>query len=69
MAAVAAYGESRAAIAEKHDPPRRFVRDNIGVLIEPGGRFDYYALYNMNFSTAPRRAAFLRHIERAFGAW
>ncbi len=50
-------------------PPRRFVRDNIGVLIDPEGRFDYYAIYGMDFSTAPRRAAFLRRIERAFAAW
>lgn len=69
VAAVAAYGESRAGVAAKLDPPRRFVRDNIGVLMDPDGRFDYYALYNMNFTTAPRRAAFLRSVERAFAAW
>ncbi len=69
LAAVSAYGESRSAVSRKHDPPRRFVRDNIGVLIDPNGRFDYYALYDMDFSTAARRAAFLRRIERAFAAW
>ncbi len=69
IAAVTAYGESRSAAAAKGDPPRRFVRDNIGVLIDPRGPFDYYALYNMNFSTAPRRAAFLRTVERAFSRW
>ena len=69
LAAVSAYGESRAAVAKKNDPPRRFVRDNIGVLIDPNGQFDYHAIYNMDFSTAPRRAAFLRRIERAFAAW
>ena len=40
------------------DPPRRFVRENIGVLIDPNGRFDYFALYDMNFSKPQRRAAF-----------
>ena len=38
MAAVCAYGESRADVAKKRDPPRRFVRDNIGALIDPKGR-------------------------------
>ncbi len=69
MATACAYGERPSAVAVKHDPPRRFVRDNIGVLIDPEGRFDYYAIYGMDFSTAPRRAAFLRRIERAFAAW
>jgi putative NADPH-quinone reductase len=69
IAAVCAYGESRFDVAKKLDPPRRFVRDNIGVLIDPNGRLDYYALYDMNFSKAHRRAAFLRWVERAFAAW
>ena len=37
IAAVCAYGESRKNVAKKHDPPRRFVRDNIGVLMDPDG--------------------------------
>ncbi len=69
LAAVCAYGESRSDIGKKGDPPRRFVRDNIGALIDPNGRIDYHALYGMNFSTAPRRAAFLRSVGRAFAAW
>jgi NAD(P)H dehydrogenase (quinone) len=69
LAAVCAYGESRTDVAKKRDPPRRFVRDNIGVLIDPNGPFDYLALYNMNFSTAPRRAAFLKRVTEAFQAW
>ena len=69
MAAVCAYGESRSAAAKKNDPPRRFVRDNIGVLIDPQGWFDYYALYDMNFSTAAKRDAFLERIARAFATW
>jgi putative NADPH-quinone reductase len=69
MAAVCAYGEGRAAVAKKHDPPRRFVRDNIGALIDPKGRFEYLALYGMDASATPRRAAFLRRVSRAFAAW
>ncbi len=69
IGAVCAYGESRSDVALKGDPARRFVRDNIGVLIDPEGPFDYYALYNMNFSTEPRRKAFLRRVARAFAKW
>jgi NAD(P)H dehydrogenase (quinone) len=69
MAAVCAYGETRADVARKHDPPRRFVRDNIGVLMDPGGRFDYLAIYGMDSTTQARRAAFLRRVSRAFAAW
>ena len=69
MAAVCAYGESRADVTRKGDPPRRFVRDNIGVLIAPKGRFEYLALYDMNFPKAGRRSAFLERVGRAFSAW
>jgi NAD(P)H dehydrogenase (quinone) len=69
MAAVSAYGESRRDVAAKGDPARRFVRDNIGALIEPKGRFEYLALYDMNFTAARRRAAFLARVRRAFEAW
>ena len=50
MAAVCAYGEGRRDVSAKGDPPLRFVRDNIGALIDPKGRFEYLALYDMNFS-------------------
>jgi NAD(P)H dehydrogenase (quinone) len=69
LAAVCAYGENRADVAKKHDPARRFVRDNVGALIEPSGRFEYLAIYGMDFSTPVRRAAFLRRVTRAFRAW
>ena len=59
MAAVCAYGEGRRDVSAKGDPPLRFVRDNIGVLIDPKGRFEYLALYDMNFTAAHRRAAFM----------
>lgn len=69
LTAVCAYGESRSDVAKKNDPPRRFVRGNIGALIAPNGRQDYLALYDMNFSSAPRRSAFLRRVTNAFRAW
>jgi NAD(P)H dehydrogenase (quinone) len=69
MSAVCAYGESRRDVAAKSNPPLRFVRDNIRPLIDPKGRFEYLALYDMNFTAAPRRAAFMQRVKRAFEAW
>jgi hypothetical protein len=69
MAAVCAYGEGRLGVAAKKDPPRRFVRDNIRALIDPKGRFQYLALYNMDFNASPRRAAFMKRVTNAFESW
>ncbi len=69
LAAVCTYGESQRDVAAKRNPARRFVRYNIGALIDPNGRFEYITLYDMNFTTAPRRAAFLQRVTRAFEAW
>jgi NAD(P)H dehydrogenase (quinone) len=69
LAAVCTYGEDRRAVAAKNNPAERFVHYNIGALIDPKGRFEYLAHYNMNFSTAARRAAFMKRVTRAFGAW
>jgi len=69
MTAVCAYGESRRDVAAKGDPPLRFVRDNIRALIDPKGRFEYLALYDMNFTAASRRAAFMKRVTRAFEEW
>ncbi len=69
MATVCTYGEDRRAVAAKNNPAHRFVHSNIGALIDPKGRFEYLAHYDMNFSTAARRAAFLKRVTRAFGAW
>ena len=66
LAARRAYGEGP---ARRRLSARRFVRYNIGALIDPKGRFEYLALYDMNFTTAPRRAAFLKRVTRAFEAW
>jgi NAD(P)H dehydrogenase (quinone) len=69
MAAVCAYGENRRDVLAKDDPPRRFVRDNIGVLIKPKGGFEYLALYGMDSAGATQRAAFLKRVTRAFELW
>jgi hypothetical protein len=45
------------------------VRENIPAPIDRRGRFEYLALYDMNFSAAPRRAAFIDPVARAFEAW
>jgi len=69
MAAVCTYGEDERAVAAKNNPAHRFVHYNIGALIDPTGRFEYLAHYDMNFSTAARRAAFMKRVTRAFEAW
>jgi putative NADPH-quinone reductase len=69
LAAVCAYGEDRVGVAAKKDPPQRFVRDNIRALIDPKGRFQYLALYNMDFNASSRRAAFMKRVTRAFENW
>jgi hypothetical protein len=67
--ASAAERSTPADVAKKHDPPRRFVRGNIGALIEPNGRLEYLAIYGMDLSTPGQRATFLRRVTRAFRAW
>jgi putative NADPH-quinone reductase len=69
MAAVCTYGESRRDVAAKNNPVQRFVHYNIGALIDPRGRFEYLAHYDMNFSIASRRAAFMKRVTTAFEAW
>lgn len=69
LAAVCAYGEARREISRKGDPARRFVRSNIGGVIAPGARVDYFGHYDMNFTTAERRARFLQRVTRAFRSW
>ncbi len=69
MTAVCAYGEGRRDVSAKGDPPLRFVRDNIGALIDPKGRFEYLALYDMNFTAGHRRATFMKRVTRAFESW
>ncbi|MBV8472967.1 MAG: NAD(P)H-dependent oxidoreductase [Hyphomicrobiales bacterium] len=69
LAAVCTYGECRAHVALKGDQSRRFVKGNIGGVVAPGAPFDYLAHYDMNFTTAPRRARFLQRVTRVFRTW
>jgi NAD(P)H dehydrogenase (quinone) len=69
MAAVCTYGEDERAVAAKNNPAHRFVHYNIGALIDPDGQFEYLGHYDMNFTTAPRRAEFMERVTRAFEAW
>jgi NAD(P)H dehydrogenase (quinone) len=69
LAAVCTYGECEEHVSFKDDPPRRFVTGNIGGVIAPGAPIDYIAHYDMNFTTAQKRAEFLERVTRAFGTW
>jgi NAD(P)H dehydrogenase (quinone) len=69
MAAVCTYGEDERAVAAKNNPAHRFVHYNIGALIDPDAPFEYLAHYDMNFTSAPRRAAFMKRVTSAFEAW
>jgi hypothetical protein len=45
------------------------VKANIGGVVAPGAPIEYLAHYDMNFTTAPRRAHFLQRVTRAFRTW
>jgi putative NADPH-quinone reductase len=69
LAAVCTYGGARWRAVLAGDPPRRCVRRMLRLLIDPAGRCEYHAHYDMNRTTPERRAAFLREVERAFATW
>jgi putative NADPH-quinone reductase len=69
MAAVCTYGEDERAVTAKNNPVHRFVRHNIGALIDPKGQFEYLGHYDMNFTTRPGRAEFMERVTRTFEAW
>ena len=69
IAAICTYGERRAHVSLKGDAPRQFVKQNIGGVIAPGAPIDYFGHYDMNFTTAQRRARFLQKVTRALGTW
>jgi putative NADPH-quinone reductase len=68
-AAVGAYGAGRARMTLLGDPPRRFVKHNLGQLIAPGARCDYFGCYDMNDADPARLAPFMAKVKRAFAAW
>jgi NAD(P)H dehydrogenase (quinone) len=69
LAAIATYGASRLNTLILGDPPKRVVKRLVRAM--PGHHIscDYLAIYDMNHSTAERRAAFLKRVEQLFGAW
>ena len=68
-AAVGTYGADRVRMARLGDPPRRFVKYNLGPLIAPGAAVDYFGCYDMNTRDPARRARFMARVKRAFAAW
>jgi NAD(P)H dehydrogenase (quinone) len=68
-AAVATYGAGRSRMARLGDPTRRFVKHNLGELIAPGARCDYFGCYDMNDRTPARMTRFAAKVKRAFDAW
>ncbi len=69
LAAVCTYGGQWWRARLMGDPPRRSVKRMIRAHIALGGSCDYLACYDMNHTTAPRRAAFLRDVQERFAGW
>jgi putative NADPH-quinone reductase len=69
VAAVATYGAGRARMSMMGDPPRRFVKHNLGALIAPGARSEYLACYDMNEPNPARLARFATRVKGVFDAW
>jgi NAD(P)H dehydrogenase (quinone) len=69
LAAVCVHGASRQQASLMGDSVRRLIKHNLGGVIAPDARFDYFAHYAMDATTAPRRVKFLERVTRAFGAW
>lgn len=69
LAAVCTYGADHWRALLAGDPPRKLVRRVLRAHIASGGRCDYLACYDMNHTTAERRAAFLQRVERTFQQW
>ena len=69
LGAVCTYGGGRLLTYMMGDPPRRFLTRSLRRICAPGARCDYLACYDMNHSTADRRASFLKTIEARFSTW
>jgi NAD(P)H dehydrogenase (quinone) len=69
LAAVCTYGGQWWRAQLMGDPPRRSVKRMIRAHIAVNGSCEYMACYDMNHTTAPRRAAFLRTVETTFARW
>lgn len=69
LAAVCVHGSSRREASLMGDPVRHLVKNNLGGVIAPDARFDYFAYYAMDSATPSSRATFLERVARSFGGW
>lgn len=69
IGAVCTYGADRLTTMFMGDPPRRVVNRLLRSLTVHRVNCDYLAHYDMNHTTAERRAKFLGKVERALGQW
>jgi NAD(P)H dehydrogenase (quinone) len=69
LGVVRTYGGGRWRAILMGDPPRRFLTRSMRRLCAPGAACDYLAHYDMNHTTAERRAAFVRKVEARFSKW
>ena len=69
LGVVCTYGGARWRTMMMGDPPRRFLTRSMRSLCAPGAACDYLACYDMNHTTAERRAAFLSRVEARFSKW
>ena len=69
LGAACTYGGDRFRTMLMGDPCRRVVTRSLRATCAPGAPCDYVALYDMNHTTAPKRAAFLREVAARFSRW
>jgi putative NADPH-quinone reductase len=69
LAAVCVHGASRREASLMGDPVRHLIRNNLGGVIAPDARFDYFAYYAMDSATSPSRTKFLERVARSFDGW
>ncbi len=69
LGAVCTYGGQRWRAMLMGDPPRRSITRMIRAHVAVGARCDYLACYDMNHTTEPQRAAFLREVEQRLSRW
>ena len=69
LAAVCTYGGKRTRAILAGDPPRKIVTRQMRRVINPFARCTYDACYDMNNTTAEKRAAFLHRVETRFSGW
>ncbi len=69
IAAVCTYGADRISTFILGDPPRRVVKRLVRSMPGRPVKCQYLAQYDMNCTTAERRAAFVARVVRTFEAW